>query len=57
LAGVFAAFFLLAVGAYAQVPSQLPFQGLLLDSGGEPVNDAVDLDFELFDALTTGTSL
>jgi hypothetical protein len=49
--------FLLATSAPAQVPNQVPFQGLLLDAGGEPVNASVDLDFELFDALTTGTSL
>lgn len=48
---------LFSTTASAQVPSQVPFQGLLLDAGGTPVNDAVDLDFELFDALLAGTSL
>ena len=43
--------------AMAQVPTQIPFQGLLLDSGGTPVNGSVDLDFELFDSLAAGTSL
>lgn len=52
-----ALFFALAPLASAQVPSQVPFQGLLLDSGGAPVTDAVDLDFELFDDLTAGASL
>ncbi len=46
-----------ATPAAAQVPSRVPFQGLLLDAGGAPINDAVDLDFELFDALTNGNSL
>lgn len=43
--------------ATAAAPTQVPFQGLLLDAGGDPVNAAVDLDFELFDALSAGTSL
>ena len=43
--------------AAAQVPGRVPFQGLLLDSGGAPINDAVDLDFALFDALANGTEL
>lgn len=52
-----AAFFITASSIQAQVPAQIPFQGLLLDSGGTPVNDAVDLDFELFDAIASGASL
>jgi len=48
---------ILATNAQAQAPTQIPFQGLLLDAGGTPVNAAVDLDFELFDALLLGTSL
>lgn len=43
--------------AYAQVPSLMPFQGLLLDDTGAPITNAVDLDFELFDDLTAGNSL
>ena len=43
--------------AIADVPTQVPFQGLLLDAGGTPLNDSVDLDFELFDALVVGNSL
>lgn len=53
-------FFVLALGAgptRAEVPTQVAFQGLLLDSGGAPLNDSVDLDFELFDALVAGNSL
>lgn len=48
---------LLVFPAGAQVPTRVPFQGLLLDTGGQPLNTSVDLDFELFDALTAGTSL
>ena len=43
--------------ALAEPPTQIPFQGLLLDSSGEKINGSVDLDFELFDALVSGTSL
>lgn len=52
-----ASLLLLATSVQAQAPSQVPFQGLLLDAGGTPVNDSVDLEFELFDALVAGTSL
>jgi len=41
----------------AQVPGQVDFQGLLLDTAGDPVNGLVDLDFALFDAATGGTAL
>ena len=50
-------FLLVAVSANAQVPTAVPFQGILLDSGGAPVSASVDLDFELFDALVDGGSL
>lgn len=43
--------------AQAQVPTRIPFQGLLLDDVGDPVDAAVDLDFALFDGLTGGTLL
>ncbi|MFK7894938.1 MAG: IPT/TIG domain-containing protein [Myxococcota bacterium] len=46
-----------APSAQAQVPTQVPFQGLLLDSGGQPLTGSVDLQFELFDDLAAGTSL
>ncbi len=45
------------VPARASVPTRVPFQGLLLDSGGAPVTAVVSLDFELFDALVAGASL
>lgn len=48
---------LAASAARAAVPGQIDFQGLLLDSGGSPVNGANDLDFELFDAPSGGSSL
>jgi len=43
--------------ALAAAPGEINFQGLLLDSVGEVVNGLVDLDFELFDAASAGTSL
>lgn len=43
--------------AQASVPTRVPFQGLLLDSGGTPVTGVVSLEFELFDALLAGASL
>jgi hypothetical protein len=39
------------------VPGRMNFQGLLLDSAGEPKNGTVDLVFQLFSAATGGTSL
>ena len=47
----------LALPAAAVVPGRVDFQGLLLDSGGQKVNGAVDLVFTLYDAPTGGTSL
>lgn len=47
----------LAVPAWGAVPGQINFQGLLLDSGGQPVNGAVSLMFTLYDAETGGTAL
>jgi hypothetical protein len=39
------------------VPGQVDFQGLLLDSAGEPATGSVDLAFTLFDAPSGGTPL
>ena len=47
---------LLAAPAAATVPGEVDYQGLLLDSGGTPVNGAVDMSFEIFDAPTGGSS-
>jgi len=57
LSAVVALLLLGAGAANAQVPTRVPFQGLLLDSGGAPLNASVDLDFELFDAVAAGSSL
>lgn len=48
---------LLASAAEASVPGEVDYQGLLLDSGGVPVNGVVDLEFEIFDAPSGGSSL
>ncbi|MEM9177400.1 MAG: IPT/TIG domain-containing protein [Myxococcota bacterium] len=48
---------LAAASAVAQAPTQIPFQGMLLDAGGAPVTDVVDLDFGLHDAIVSGTLL
>jgi len=47
----------LASSVQATVPGQINFQGLLLDSAGDPVNGLVDLVFTMFDADTGGSSL
>ena len=47
----------LALPVAGAVPGQVDFQGLLLDSGGQKVNGAVDLDFALFDAPSGGSAL
>jgi hypothetical protein len=39
----------LALPAAAVVPGRVDFHGLLLDSGGQKVNGAVDLVFTLYD--------
>ncbi len=41
----------------AAVPGEINFQGLLLDSGGQPVNGLVDLVFRLYASETGGTAL
>jgi hypothetical protein len=53
------AVWILAVGAGAgaAVPGQVDFQGLLLDTSGQPATGSVDLDFTLFDAPAGGTAL
>ncbi len=38
---------LLSASSVASVPGQVDFQGLLLDSSGQPVNGAVNLTFTL----------
>lgn len=43
--------------AGAAVPGEVSYQGLLLDSGGQPITGPVDLDFDLFDVATGGTSV
>lgn len=43
--------------AWAAVPSEVHYQGLLLDDQGAPVTATVALDFELFDAAVGGSSL
>ncbi len=39
------------------VPLGIPFQGFLADGGGDPVQDAVNLEFALYDASAAGTTL
>lgn len=48
---------LLPGAATAAVPGQVNYQGLLLDDLGAPINGSVAMTFDLFDALTAGTSL
>lgn len=47
----------LAAAALAAIPGQVSYQGLLLDSQGDPVTAAVAMEFELFDAANGGTAL
>ena len=54
---VFLLFLAKADSVSAAVPSAVPFQGLLLDTAGQPVTDNVDLDFALFAGLSGGTAL
>ena len=48
---------LVPASGIASTPGLINFQGLLLDSGGQPVNGDVDLVFTLYSALTTGSPL
>ena len=47
----------LALPTAAQVPGRVNFQGLLLDSGGSPMNGSVNLTFKLFAAPSGGGPL
>ena len=47
----------LALAAYAGVPGQVNFQGLLLDAAGDPVTGSADFDFALFASETGGTAV
>ncbi len=40
---------------YGQTAGMLSFQGLIKDTGGNPVNGGVDLEFRIFDAQTLGS--
>lgn len=52
-----AALALAASAAHAVVPGQINYQGLLLDSAGDPVTGNEDFVFALYDAPMGGTSL
>jgi hypothetical protein len=59
LIGAMGLFLILAVmhgTAYAQVPGTINYQGYLADSGGNPIDEPVDMEFEIFDDDTSGTS-
>jgi hypothetical protein len=43
--------------ALAATPGRVNFQGLLLDSGGTPVNGIVDLDFALYPSASGGSAV
>ncbi|MCI0406185.1 MAG: tail fiber domain-containing protein [candidate division Zixibacteria bacterium] len=51
-------FFLFAVNAFAAVPQLINFQGVLRDSGGNPVADgSYSVTFKIYDAPSGGTVL
>jgi hypothetical protein len=45
------------VAAMAEVPELINYQGRLVDSGGNPVNGAVSMEINLYDAQTGGFHL
>jgi hypothetical protein len=47
----------LALPARAQVPGRVNFQGLLLDSAGQPLTGTVSLQLQLFAAASGGSAL
>ena len=47
----------MATGAWASVPGEVNYQGLLLDDQGSPIDGSVALVFALFDDLAAGTQL
>jgi hypothetical protein len=47
----------LAPAALAVVPGEINYQGLLLDSGGDPITGPTDLDFALFEVTSGGVSV
>jgi hypothetical protein len=48
---------MLALPAQAQVPGRVNFQGLLLDSAGQPLTGTVSLQLQLFPAASGGSAL
>ena len=51
------AFLLASAGSHAVVPGEVNYQGLLLDSGGNPVTGNADFVFSLFDVASGGVAL
>ncbi len=47
----------IAASAFAAVPGETSYQGLLLDDQGDPVTATVAMEFELFDAPAGGSAL
>jgi hypothetical protein len=48
---------LIPVRGFTDVPNQVNFQGLLVDSVGQQITGSVNFDFAIFDALVSGTQL
>src|SRR5262245_13271166 len=52
-----AAFLLLAVSTYAQVPQLINYQGQITDASGSPANGTFLIRFSVFAAATGGSAL
>jgi len=42
---------------FSQIPQKINYQGYLTDSGGNPINGTVSMEFRIYDAPTGGTAL
>ncbi|RKZ28877.1 hypothetical protein DRQ26_00175, partial [bacterium] len=50
-------FLFTVIGVYAYVPGTFVYQGKLTDLLGSAITDSVDIDFDIFDTPTGGTSI
>ena len=48
---------LIVTGAFADVPSQINYQGTLTDSAGDPITGIYSMTFSLYADSTGGSSL
>ncbi|MCP4704699.1 MAG: hypothetical protein GY865_08825, partial [candidate division Zixibacteria bacterium] len=48
---------LLAVGAFAQAPNEISYQGKLTNAHGDPITEASSVTFAIYATSTGGTAI